>query len=106
MALVTNLSIADFLACCTKLLYYFFQMLDSTAAKFLYEVFGRIVGQASFLTILSISIDRFLLVVFPIKHRCWIKSAGSLVIADMAFIHSKDSSLARNKIPRNYCMKA
>ena len=73
MALVINLAIADFPACCTKLLYYFFQMFDFTGAKFLYEVFGRIVGQVSFFTILSISIDRFLLVVFPIRHRCWIK---------------------------------
>ena len=73
MVLVINLAIADFLACCTMLLYYFIQMLDSTGGRLLFEFFGRSFAQISCFTIASLSIDRLVLVLYPIKHRCWIK---------------------------------
>ena len=85
--LVMNLSVSDCLAC-LFLPFYLATMVellktDPQLIEFL-EFWTFWVVASSFLSITSISIDRFLMVTYPIKHRILIK--GKFVILWLAFI--------------------
>ena len=71
MSFVINLAISDFLVC----LFSLFKVLTINHGA-LYSVstfLKRSVFVVSCVTIASISVDRFLLIMYPIKHRYWIK---------------------------------
>ena len=69
MSFIINLAIADFLVClispCGLL------VKNVTGVSPIVEFAARSCGNASLLTIASISVDRFLMVVYPIVHRQW-----------------------------------
>ena len=68
MSFVINLAISDFLFCLISPFHVCIQMTTkSSSLQFLVILFASV----SYLTIPSISVDRFLMVVYPIKHRCW-----------------------------------
>ena len=70
MVFVINLAISDFLFCLISL----FRVVICTTTKTCTFVHFLVIliASVSCLTIPSISVDRFLLVVYPIKHRFWI----------------------------------
>ena len=73
-AFVINLAISDFLACLTMLLQAsIFLAADNNENHSLPVFFSILFVNVSCLNISSISVDRLLLIVYPIKHRYWIK---------------------------------
>ena len=85
-ALVINLAVSDFLFCVTILLQILRISLraDSEEAPLLLSFFTNIFVNVSSLTIASISVDRFVLIAYPIKHRYWITK--KLIAVWMTFI--------------------
>ncbi len=80
--LVMNLTVSD---CLTCLLAPFLLVWDVIPGWYwIFEFFAFWFGTASFVTIASISIDRFLLVAYPIRHR--IKMKRKLIIVWLATI--------------------
>ena len=82
--LVLNLSVSDCLVC-------LFASFYSLTATEILKASSKTIGfleywfaSVSFLSITSISIDRFLIVGYPIKHRIWMK--GKLIILWLAAI--------------------
>ena len=70
--LVANLSLCDCLTCLFVLLFYV--MEEKSPSRSIVTIFlGLWFGYGSFMSIVSISVDRFLMVVYPIKHRIYIK---------------------------------
>ena len=97
--LVMNLSVSDCLICLVAPLYYATknEMLK-TVSNSIIEFLAFWFGAASFLSITSISIDRFFIVVYPIKHRIlmkgkvmilWLSAIWivSCVVAALSLIH-------------------
>ena len=76
--LVMNLSVSDCLACLFSLLFFLTVTEIPKAASQVIEFLKYWFAGASFLSITSISIDRFLMVGYPIKHRILMK--GKLII--------------------------
>ena len=73
-AFVINLAVSDFLACFTMLLQAsIFLAANINENHSLPDFFLTLFVNVSCLTIASISVDRLLMVVYPIKHRYWIK---------------------------------
>ncbi len=82
--LVMNLSVSD---CLTCLFAPSFHVLLTTGLQAWYETFLCLllwIGTASFVSIISVSIDRFLIVSYPIKHR--ILMNGKVVVLWLASI--------------------
>lgn len=71
MSLIINLAIADFLVCFISPFRFLVENVADVCPAV--EFIGRSCANASLLTIPSISVDRFLMVVYPIKHRQWTK---------------------------------
>ena len=69
MFFIINLAISDFFVC--FLSPFRFLVKNVTYLCSAVEFVARICGNVSLLTIASISVDRFLMVVYPIKHRNW-----------------------------------
>ena len=79
--LVMNLTVSDSLTCLMSLYY------NITPTVILYPIFYSFlhwIGNVSFISITSISIDRFLIVAYPIKHRILMK--GHVMILWIAAI--------------------
>ena len=83
--LVMNLSVSD---CLASLIARFYlearRRIPKSTSDLIIDLFGSCVGSASFLSITSISIDRFLIVAYPIKHRILMK--GKHIILWLASI--------------------
>jgi len=81
---VINLSVSDYLTC------FFASVIYITSlyfGAFNYEIFQLLVfctGSTSFLSITTIAIDRFLMIVYPIKHRVLMK--GKVVVTWIVII--------------------
>ena len=71
MSLVINLAISDFLVCLLSLFMIFTRKNEGLSSVFKYLRRSAVI--VSFVTIASISVNRFLIIVYPIKHRYWIK---------------------------------
>ena len=76
--LVMSLSVSDCLACLVSPFYYSTKKKILKTASDLIKFLAFWLGGASFLSITSISVDRFLMVAYPIKHRIFMK--GKLII--------------------------
>ena len=82
---VMNLSVSDCLSCSIGPFYLTKKYgIPTTTSDFIVEFVSFWFGGVSFISIMSISIDRFLLVAYPIKHRILIKS--KLIIMWLAAI--------------------
>ena len=72
--LVINLTVSDWLTCILSPLYFVTHPeLGKNGSYSILEILTFILGGVSFISITSISIDRFLLVAYPIKHRVFKK---------------------------------
>ena len=80
--LVMNLAVSDCLMC--LFVPSFFVMYVLPGCYWIFEVFVLWFGAASFVSIASISIDRFLLVAYPIKHHILMR--GKVIIMWLAAI--------------------
>ena len=69
MSFIINLAIADFLVCFISPFRFLVENVPDVFP--VVEFFARSCRNASLLTIPSISVDRFLMVAYPIKHRQW-----------------------------------
>ena len=76
--LVINLSVSDFLISLVCLLSNVARRISSSPAP-IFVFFIYFIGSVSFVSVTSISIDRFLTVAFPMKHRILMK--GKVMIA-------------------------
>ena len=94
MSFIINLAISDFLVCLLSLL----KVLTRTDADLssLLGFLQRPVAIVSFATIASISVNRFLLIVYPIKHRYWIK--GRTIAIWLTFIWLLNISYAFKRL--------
>lgn len=79
--LVMNLSVSDCLMCMACL---FNPWLNLN--QWMVEFFVNFFGIASFLSIASISIDRFIIVAYPVKHRILFKENVRNTVSRLAFI--------------------
>ena len=70
MLLVINLEVSDFLACFVLSFIPFVK--DERVLLLIFYFLGDSSSSVSYLTITSISIDRALMVIFPMKHRVWV----------------------------------
>ena len=82
--LVINLSVSDCLTCSIDPLYLVKDEILNSNSPSITEILTYWFAVTSFLSITSISIDRFLLVAYPIKHRILMK--GKLIVLWLATI--------------------
>ena len=94
MSFIINLAISDFLVCLLSLLKVLTRT-DANLSSFL-NFLQRSVAIVSFATIASISVNRFLLIVYPIKHRYWIK--GRTIAIWLTFIWLLNISYASKRL--------
>ena len=66
--LIINLAVSDFLTCLTAP-FYFFISIDALSMQSVLRIVGYYFISLSCLTIVSLSVDRYLLIVHPLKHR-------------------------------------
>ena len=100
--LVINLSVSDLLTC--LFVPFFLHAIVITGLDSVFEFFVLYFGSASLASIASISIDRFLLVAYPLKHRYLIKGKvivlwlsgiwlGSSAIPILRLVYSRKNNL-------------
>ena len=95
-AFMINLAVSDFLLCSSVLLYVSISLaVGINKTRFFPENFLILFGNVSSLTIASISVDRFLLIVYPIKHRYWMKRKIIAVWISLIWFVSVSYSLKR-----------
>ena len=70
MSFVINLEVSDFLVCFVTSLVPFVN--DDRMLFLIFQFLGESSSNVTYLTITSISIDRALMVIFPMKHRVWV----------------------------------
>ena len=75
--LLMNLSVSDLMTCLFAPFYLEFIVI--TGLDCVFSFIGRTSGIASILSIVSISFDRLLLVVYPLKHRVFIKGRNMVI---------------------------
>ena len=95
-AFVINLAVSDFLFCSVMLLQAsIFAPVRIKEIPFLLKNISTSFGNVSCLTVTSISVDRLLLIVYPIKHRYWIRKKLMAVWISLIWFVSVSYSLKR-----------
>ena len=86
--LVANLAVSDFTFCCISLLFLF--LPKHLLLAFENSLDG--IASVSVITLASISLDRFLMVIYPMKYRVWMK--GKIIIIWLLCIWLLSTSIA------------
>ena len=75
--LLMNLSVSDLATCIFAPFY--FRFIEITDLEYIFAFLAQLSGNASILSIVCISFDRLFLVVYPLKHRHFIKERNMII---------------------------